>query len=522
MNSIKSKLFIQIGILIFIMVGLLWIANQLFLSPYYINKVKNLLLTDYDIINQLSEYKSESSLEVLASIESETQMDMIIIGKDSTPLYLTTGSEYNRRIISQIDMPAPNAPAELPPNVIDALTFEGDITIPKPIGNISNIESIDDNQRFLWVDDPLFFGENLILAGQLDNHAVAFIRVPLAAIATSVETSNQFLLMIGVGIFIIGMIMAYMMAISFTKPITTITNITKGMKQLDFSENCPVSSNDEIGVLAENINELSLALSTNIAKLNHEIHEKNLINEKRKELLNNVSHELKTPLALMQGYAEGLKLNVANSTEKRDFYCDVIIDETKKMNNLVHQLLNINQIEFGQDALHKTKFNLSELLIYFIRKYEPLCDEKDIYLTSIVPEDIMVFGDAHKIELILTNYMVNAISYVILPNKISIELIEHLSDKTIFLDPYLDNKSDYAKKHIRVIFKNSALPIPLEEQSKLWDSFYKMDESRTRETGGHGLGLSIVKAIQDTSHNHYGMYNIEDGSVAFYFDIERI
>jgi two-component system sensor histidine kinase VanS len=342
----------QIGLLIFIMIGLLWIANQLFLSPYYISKVKNQLIDDYDTINQLFEYDSDSSLEILSSLESDTQMDLLIIDRASTLLYQTSGSDYNRRFIDQMNNTTPNSPMPAPPNTMDGITFDGGIRLPNPIGDISKIEDIDGNLRYLWLDDPLFSGRNLILTGLLDNNAIVFLRVPLATIETGIASSNQFLLFIGGGIFILGMIMAYMMAKSFTKPITTISRITKNMKQLDFNEYCPVTSNDELGKLAENINELSLALSGNIEQLNHEIHEKNLVNEKRKELLNNVSHELKTPLALMQGYAEGLKLNVANSSNKKDFYCDVIIDETKKMNGLVHQLLNINQLEFGHNVLN--------------------------------------------------------------------------------------------------------------------------------------------------------------------------
>ena len=279
------------------------------------------------------------------------------------------------------------------------------------------------------------------------------------------------------------------------------------MKKLDFDTRCKVESNDELGQLAHSINEMSVELDNTIHSLNisntelqQEIKEKIRIDEKRKQLLNNVSHELKTPLALMQGYAEGLKLNVAKNHNRVDFYCDVIVDETKKMNYLVQNLLNINQIEFGDEVLHKSEFEIVDFVDYIMEKYTPRFEENNIDVKLNLIDPTEVYADSFKAEQVLTNYLNNAIQYVDEHKEVRVTLSK-------------------VNNNVRIEVYNSCQPISNAELEKLWDSFYKRDKARTRETGGHGLGLSIVKAIQEASENDYGV-RYEGNGITFWFELD--
>lgn len=377
---------------------------------------------------------------------------------------------------------------------------------PKEKQEIINHEWISDQISFVWVKDQIPNQKNLMLRGTLDNGNRIELVIPLVSIKTNIELTNTFYLIIGGFVFLVSMLFAYMISNYFTKPIREMNEATKRMKSLDFNTSCKVISRDEIGQLAVSINEMQMELSKNIDILNernkeleNEIYEKNRIDKKRRDLLNNVSHELKTPLALMQGYAEGLKVHVIHSKEKSNFYCDVIIDESKKMNQLVESLLNIEAMEFGDKVLCKSRFEIIQFILQTLNKYQKLFDDQHIKYTVNEIEPIFVFADMFMMKSVFTNYITNAIHYVDERKVVEISIMQE-------------------KEYIRVEVYNTAKPILPEDMEKLWDSFYKVDKARTREKGGHGLGLSIVKAIQEAHQSGYGVKNTRDG-VSFWFDV---
>ncbi len=213
-----------------------------------------------------------------------------------------------------------------------------------------------------------------------------------------------------------------------------------------------------------------------------------------------MAHELKTPLALMRGYSEALKLNIATSKEKSDFYCDVISDETSKMNQLVESLLDINQVEFGDKVLNIEPFEINEFITTHFNKYIKIIEEKNITYTVNVIKPTMVSADPFMMERVFTNYITNAINYV--DDNLNVQItIKELNDI------------------IRIEVYNTCESISDNELDKLWDDFYKVDKARTRDNGGHGLGLSIVKAIQEAHNNSYGVKNSEKG-IVFWFELK--
>ena len=240
--------------------------------------------------------------------------------------------------------------------------------------------------------------------------------------------------------------------------------------------------------------------SSNI-ELEKDIEEKSRTDEMRKQFISDVSHELKTPIALIQGYAEGLVENVTEDEESKKFYAEVILDEANKMDTLVKKLLELMKLEYGKSAFNLTRFDISELIQEVLRKSKKMLDDENICV-ECDDEPIYVEADEFYAEQVFTNYFTNATKNVIEVNrkkkiKISYEIRE---DK------------------LRVKVFNTGENIRTEDLSRIWNRFYKVDTSRNRENGGTGIGLSLVKAIMTNTNNKYGVENMENG-VEFYFEV---
>ena len=244
--------------------------------------------------------------------------------------------------------------------------------------------------------------------------------------------------------------------------------------------------------------------NTNI-ELEKDIEEKSKIDEMRKSFISDVSHELKTPIALIQGYSEGLLENVNSDKESRRFYAEVILDETNKMDKLVKQLLELMKLEYGKREFNDTKFNIVELEKEVIRKSKVILEEEKIEIKFNQTEEINVYADDFYIEQVITNYITNAIKHVKEVNGQKIIKIENI----VNID----------KNKVRIKIFNTGDKIKEENIARIWNRFYKVDESRNRENGGTGIGLSFVKAIMSNYENNYGVVNKENG-VEFYFELD--
>ena len=223
----------------------------------------------------------------------------------------------------------------------------------------------------------------------------------------------------------------------------------------------------------------------------------------RQEFVSNVSHELKTPIALIQGYAEGLKEGITDDPESMEFYCDVIMDEANKMNTMVKRLLTLNQIEFGNDEPEMERFDINELIASVADANAIRAGQKNM---SIVfdnrNEHNFVWADEYKTEEVLTNYISNALNHCDGKRAIEVRTEKSENGGTITVTVY-----------------NSGKNIDDEDLERIWEKFYKTDKARTREYGGNGIGLSIVKAIMDSMGQEYGVRNVSDG-VEFWFNLD--
>ena len=205
----------------------------------------------------------------------------------------------------------------------------------------------------------------IYLIGTVDNGDRIMLRASVESIEESAQISNQFFIYVTMCVCGISFLAMLFISRRFTEKILALAKIAQKMSHLDFAQKYPVETEDEIGVLGESINTLSETLEKTLGELKsanvqlkRELEQKVQIDEMRKEFLSNVSHELKTPIALIQGYAEGLQENINDDAESRDFYCEVIMDEAAKMNGLVKKLLDLNQIEFGTETLTMEHFDI--------------------------------------------------------------------------------------------------------------------------------------------------------------------
>ena len=236
------------------------------------------------------------------------------------------------------------------------------------------------------------------------------------------------------------------------------------MADLDFDAKYTSGGSNEIGELGENFNRMSEKLESTISELKKannslqkDIEQKDKLEKMRNEFLGNVSHELKTPIALIQGYAEGLKEGVNEDAESREFYCDVIMDEASKMNQMVKNLLTLNQLEFGDEDIVFERFNLTALVKGVLQSMEIMADQAGAKIMLHTEEDIYAWADEFKVEQVVRNYVSNACHHVSGDMVIEVKMVQK------------DGK-------VRVSVFNTGNPIPEADAPHIWDKFYKVDK----------------------------------------------
>ena len=342
-----------------------------------------------------------------------------------------------------------------------------------------------------------------------DNQTIVIMSTPVAGLKESVNISNKFLIYVAIIGFIITVIITFLITKMITSPILQLAEISNKMGKLDFTARYEGKRSDEIQTLGQNMNYMSDRLKKAISKLQEanevlkeDIKRKEAIDEMRKDFIANVSHELKTPIALIQGYAEGLNEGLCEDEESRKYYTEVIMDESEKMNKMVKQLLTLSSLESGNSILHKENFNMTALTDSVLNSISILIGEKNVKVNFDTSKDIFLYADEFKIEEVVTNYISNA--------------IHHVNDNgTIKIDVSEDERNVYFSVY------NTGNQIPEKDLANVWEKFFKVDKAHSRSYGGSGIGLSIVKAIIEAHGGEVKVANKSDG-VEFGFKIPRM
>ena len=355
--------------------------------------------------------------------------------------------------------------------------------------------------------DPQNNTEYLTMWGNFDNGDIFIMRSPLESIRSAVMIFNRFIGVVGGCVILVSVLLAWYFSKRITEPIMELATLSQKMADLDFDAKYTSGGSNEIGVLGENFNRMSERLEQTISnlkeanyKLQKDIEQKEKRENMRSEFLGNVSHELKTPIALIQGYAEGLKEGVNDDPESREFYCEVIMDEAGKMNRMVKNLLALNQLEFGEDDVQFERFDITSLISGVLQSLDILIEQKEAQVIFRHKNPVYVWADEFKVEQVVRNYVNNALNHI---------------DGEKVIEIKITQENDMAK----ITVFNTGTPIPEEDLPHIWEKFYKVDKARTREYGGNGIGLSIVKAIMDSFGKGYGAINHTNG-VEFWFELD--
>lgn len=481
LKSIKFKLFATLCISVALILFTLIIVNNVALESFYmyskISVAVNVTEHIEDFYDGVLQYDINSNLK---EQERNNNFDILIVSNLGDVVYCN-----NEEIISDV-------------NSIQYIK-KGEVIYRKGNIVISSIQKNKNNKYFL-------------LSASLSNGYYTYIKIQLQPIKETVKISNELLLMLGAVMIVIVAIVSSIIAKKFTEPIVELKRITKRMANLDFSQRYRISdAEDEINMLGKNINDMSDKLETTIkklrsnnSKLEQNIEEKSKIDEMRRQFISDVSHELKTPIALIQGYAEGLIENINTDEESKKFYAEVILDESNKMDEMVKRLLELMKLEYQERKFNDEEFDLAEIIKEELRRETVIIKEKDIEIEFNENNKVNVFADEEYIQQVISNYLTNAIKHV----------EERNGTKKIII------RTEDRGDKVRLYVYNTGENIDEEYINKIWGRFYKIDSSRNRNEGGTGIGLALVRAIMNNYDNKYGVKNYEDG-VEFYCDINK-
>lgn len=492
-KSIRVKLFLTLCIVVIVIIAFLILTNNFVLETFYLYSKTKSLVSIYDTINSYYAQEQSDSSKIRLELEKaaiNSNLDILIQNGGNISVYST-----NRDFMS---------------NIADLNSINDKI-----LKNRKNIVFKNDKILVRKMEDTTKGITFLMFSAKLDNDYQLYIRMPFASIKESVKISNKFLYLIGGFTILVGGIVVSFISRRFTTPILELNSIANKMSKLDFSHKYRITdAEDEINNLGKSINTMSDKLENTIKQLREtnielekDIEEKSKIDDMRKQFISDVSHELKTPIALIQGYSEGLIENVNTDDENRKFYASVILDEVNKMDRLVAQLLELMKLEYGKREFNNKEFDVCELIKEVIRKSKVMLEEKEITVQFDENASVIVLADDFYIEQVITNYFTNAIKHVKKENGQKVININ--------ITPYIENNI------VRISVFNTGENIKEEDLTRIWNRFYKADESRNREDGGTGIGLSLVKAVMNNYKKQYGVINKENG-VEFYFDLELI
>ncbi|MDE6435483.1 MAG: HAMP domain-containing histidine kinase [Lachnospiraceae bacterium] len=493
-HSLRFKLTMLLMIMMTLTVFVSICTTQLFVKTYFLGELQDRMQNMYNEINGVFNTEGLNEIQIkehLSKLAARGEISIFVLHVDEdgiSKIYSNTNPESQMWESMQA--------------IAQLLDGTGEKDLESFFSDSGNGYSIF-HQNYDEEMNETFFD----LVGVLDDGSLIALRSSATRFNESVIATMHLYVYVGIAAIIVGCLAMFFASSYYVRPIHEMAVAAKRMAQLDFDTKVESKSKDEIGELGNSINAMSKELEATIselktanAKLTKDIEEKIQIDEMRKEFLSHVSHELKTPIALIQGYAEGLKENISDDVESREFYCEVIMDEADRMNTMVKKLLTLNELEFGTNKVNFERFDLIELMRNINASSDILLQQNHVYLHFPYEEALYVWADEFMIEEVYTNYLVNAIHYA-------------NEEGNVFIS--IEERDDL----VRINVYNEGNAIPEEELEKIWIKFYKVDKARTREYGGSGIGLSIVAATMKQHGRAFGAYN-KDKGVVFYFELE--
>ncbi len=472
-SSLRHKLILlSVGVLAlyYILVSLF---SLLFMEPYYLHRVEQTLVDAFYTLKAQGEF----DLNTVAELE-KSNMSIIIADVETMEIL------YNSQMPDHF---MPDFLGRLLPEIRDHVRTTGiDYTI--------NAGEVFQHTASGMV---LTGGRRVSLGGLTDLYIVE-ISTSYASISQATSVSSAFTLGVGLLVMVVAIFAFSRMSSMVTRPVVQITEIADQIAHLDFSQKCDENAQGELGVMAQSINTMSDFMQSHIAQLEEanaqllrDIAEKKAQEDARKNLVSNLSHDLKTPIGLISGYADGLRSGMAKTDSEVREYCDVICDESDRMMNMIVRMMELFRLESGTVELENEEFDLADLLNYVVEIFSIEIERMGLSFTADYADGLYIATDYFSVEQIITNYVQNAVS--------------HMGEGKTMSISVEDTGESY-----QVNVFNSAQPIPPEEMDRIWDSFYRLDKSRSGRKAS-GLGLSIVRSNMELLGGACGVENVPGG-----------
>ncbi|HJF32994.1 MAG TPA: HAMP domain-containing protein [Sporosarcina psychrophila] len=343
------------------------------------------------------------------------------------------------------------------------------------------------------------------LAHSENTERYLFVMTSLQPVGEAVEILKKYFVYLTPVIIMLTIILSLIYSRIVSRPLVTLNRAAARLAKLDFTMEPEIHSKDEFGELSRNLNALSQNLDTTLkeltnmnVKLQVEMEEKRRSEQLRKELIANISHELKTPLGIVKGFAEGLQDGVAS--DKKDRYLNHIVNETDRMNALIMDMLELSKFEVKAIHLTLRSVSMTNLVQNVADSFSHQLEEKHLQYKLNKVEELFVKADSRRIEQVVLNLLSNAIRHAVENSVISISIERTYSGKVV------------------TVIENAGPPIAEDDLNRVWDQFYRIERSRDRKSGGTGLGLAIVKHILELHDSEFGVANTNQG-VAFSFTL---
>lgn len=475
------RLFLKVGIIFAVFVIVLTLMNSMFLGSYYESRIKTNLQSVGRQLKTVNLNEKSETVEKITSLQGEFGFEIEIYNSSGRILYSTSGGQMMDYIFQN------NNQLKMHHRPLD----------------ITETKTLSDGSQLMSGVDRLRKEKFFLFRQQIGDDNICEVRVRQDTVKSSAQIANRFISAVAVGVFAFALVWVFILSKKISEPITQMNKITGQMAELDFSQKLTPLSQDEIGQLAVSINRLSgeldatlLDLKEKNARLVDEIELERQLDAMRKGFVANVSHELKTPISIIQGYAEGLKLDI--NKKAKDQYCDVIIDESQRMNKLVLSLLSLSKYESGQAEIKREEFDIAQMARNIAERF---CTKTNAKIVCKMPEKAVVIADSVQIEQCIKVYFENAVCYADKGGEITVAIE--------------DNEGK-----IRLLVHNTGSYIEPEIMPQIWQSFFRGDKSHKRESDRFGLGLSIVSAIVKLHGEKCGVYNTETG-VCFWFTVSK-
>lgn len=468
--GIRARLFLEIGTIIAVcLLSLSFVNSQMIENVYFFSAERRLKA----ISEKAENIGSENYREFLFETEQEENVTIDLYDSEDNYIYKSNDTFISGNKLEVVKR-----------------TDNGD-------GSYFNILSEDGKStQYLLFGKDFKNGQHIEVTSQIN------------LIQENAQTATAVTTVLSMAALLVSLVIISFYSKRFTKPLIKMSETTAKMSKLDFSQKLTVKRNDEIGVLADNINTLSSSLDTALTELKttneqltEDIKKERTLEKMRNEFVSSASHELKTPIAIIRGYTEGLKMLISPENENAREYCDIIMNEADKMTDLVVNLMEASLYSSGANKPVKEDFSLNAFLEKYMRSNTPVFKEKNVNAVLETGEDCYVFGDEKQLERVLSNLVSNACSHTTGERLVKIS-------------------SDIGGEKAVISVYNSGSHIDDKDKDNLFTSFYRADKAHSRAEGRFGLGLSIVKSIMDLHSSRCWFCNSGDG-VTFFFEIEK-